>query len=309
MTHIEAICLAGTVIVALLLSFFLPRLVVHRRVRTTSPGPGLKEKLELENSLRATSVQGIAAIVAVVVASVGLTQLFNTAHTTKRQLALSASSQDATVFTEAITQLAAAGDKNQPARLGGVYSLLRLATDDPAEYRSRVVDVLSTYVRQTAPRSSKIPIGPLSARDPSIQKALSALGSFTPRSTNAEFSLSLDTPDDDSKALYLGEATFDGGVFTTSDFAFDSLDGSTFRGADLEGSCFLAGSAGTADFRGADLRGASFLEAGNLTSARFDIRTKWDSSTVWPKDLTLSKTGLGPMFPESSSVRKAPCNP
>ena len=58
-------------------------------------------------------------------------------------------------FTRAIDQLGATdeqGNKKLEIRLGGIYALERIARDSPGRDYATVMEVLSAYVRENAPR-------------------------------------------------------------------------------------------------------------------------------------------------------------
>jgi len=283
-------------VLLVVLASLLPKWIVgwriHRGRKSGSQFKDFKDRLAAENDMRTGAYQALTALVLIVGAGATLLQIFDNEDTTRQQIKLTTRSQDGQQFTQAVSELASRGSNNQPARLGGVYSLTQLATNSPTDYQTRVVDVLSTYLQQGIPRllpTQSPPSGPLVSREPSLQAAITALGGDLANKTDGHLlKLSLDIPD--GQSLYFGGARFDG-FFAGADLKLDGLDDADFRGADLRRACLLGSSVENADFRGADLRGADFRNVENIRKARFDRRTRWNSDTRFPG---VPVPGLGP---------------
>jgi hypothetical protein len=148
-------------------------------------------------------------------------------------------------YTTAIDQIGKRGDDFLQTRLGGIYALERLARDSPAD-QSTIVEVLSAYVRTTAPVRTNgtcagQPAYPLS----DVQAAITVLGRRNP----AEDGLATV----DLHNTCLGGVRV-GGFGTRPKFARSNLRGVDMTHADVS----------IADFAGADLKGA------NLGGARFE---------------------------------------
>lgn len=102
-------------------------------------------RLQLQNNARGTLLQGLAATFFVVTAYLGWQQLQNS----RRQLLLERQGQITERFTKAAEQL---GNNNTDVRLGGMYSLERIARDSSdLEYREIVAQVLIAFIRGRAP--------------------------------------------------------------------------------------------------------------------------------------------------------------
>jgi hypothetical protein len=134
-------------------------------------------RLQLQNNARGTLLQGLAATFFVVTAYLGWQQLQNS----RRQLILERQGQITERFTKAAEQL---GNDNTDVRMGGIYSLARIARDssDP-ENREVVAQVLIAFIRGRSPWPPTRPgqyiaqadiesVPPLRARAADVQTAL-----------------------------------------------------------------------------------------------------------------------------------------
>jgi hypothetical protein len=122
-------------------------------------------RLKLQNDARTTLLQGLAAVLVLTGAGIGASvtlrqvratrdQIRETATASRNQLKLSEQGQVTDRYTNAVGQL---GHEKAPVRLGALYSLERLAQDNP-EYRPTVVDVVCAYLRMpyTLPAQSEL---------------------------------------------------------------------------------------------------------------------------------------------------------
>ena len=285
-------------------------------VGETTPYFDWKDVLDAENAMRSTALTAITAAVVVVGAFLTFTQLVSNegaAHEqirlTNDQVRLTRVSQNGQQFTQAVGQL---GSNQQPTRLGGVYSLVQL-WQSAEEFKNNVPPVLASYIVEEAPKTAPgrtNPGGPLVARDPSLQLALSALGKELADSTRTRvLNLSLQVSDADS--LYLGGATLLGN-FARVNLKYDGLNGAVFYGTDLSGACLLGSGAQGADFRNANLSGANLLDIADLGDAKFNKETKYDDKTKWPKEgrftIKDAEKERLKLMPETA-VRPSPCTP
>ena len=135
-------------------------------------------------------------------------------------------------LTRAITQL---GDDNMAIRLGGIYALERLAKDSDTDH-GRVMDILTAYVRENAPRH----------------------GEDAPQAANKPNKPNKPTTDMQAILTVIGRRKTPGNNRHTArlDLNHTRLVGADLRRADLTG----------ADLTGADLTGADLLMA-DLTDA------------------------------------------
>jgi hypothetical protein len=82
----------------------------------------------------------------------------DTRKVTQEQLRLAEAGQVTERFTNAIKQLGEESEKGDPRleiRIGGIYALERIARDSPERDYSTVMEVLTTYVRNNAPRPAQ----------------------------------------------------------------------------------------------------------------------------------------------------------
>jgi Pentapeptide repeats (8 copies) len=253
-----------------------------------------QRQAELQNDARATLLQGVAGLLLVV-----------GAVATWRQLQISREGQITERFSRAVDQL---GNDKQDVRLGGLYTLERIAADSPADRRT-VQAVLGAYVRTHAPWLVGSPKGPehptptvdrqlpwLQHRATDVQAAMAVLGR-RPTSRN-ELQLYLSRVD--LRGAFLYDARLSNALLRHTNLARAQMPGAQLERADLEDTDLrqanlqrarLTGAnlhhayLQDADLRGADLsradlHGANFqgaqLEGADLTGARFD------DTTVWP---------------------------
>jgi len=97
-----------------------------------------KDLISLENTAEAFIVQALSGAF-----------FFVTAFFSWRNLVVTQEKQITERFSKAIEQL---GDTNLSIRLGGIYSLERIAKDSPKDHVT-VMDILSTFVQETSPSS------------------------------------------------------------------------------------------------------------------------------------------------------------
>lgn len=165
-------------------------------------------------------------------------------------------------FAKAVEQLA---HEEAPAlRLGGVYALDRIADDDPGE-RPRIAELLSAFVRDSAPTTGELP------RD--VHAAVRMLAR---RDWSARVDLS---------GARLAEARLPGARLAGAVLVGTDLSGAVLRGANLR-----RADLGQADLRRAELSGADLREA-TLAGARFSAASA-DAATRWPAGFVPSDHGV-----------------
>jgi hypothetical protein len=111
----------------------------------------------------ASVVQALAVVLTGTVGLIGLLftwrNLSQTRKSTQRSLELTEQGQITERFTRAIDQLGETADNGDPRleiRLGGIYALERIDKESPERaYHSTVMEVLTAYVRENAPRPTK----------------------------------------------------------------------------------------------------------------------------------------------------------
>jgi hypothetical protein len=258
-------------------------------------------RLELQNDVRTTLLQGLGALAVLVGAGF-----------TYRQLRLAREGQVTERFNKAIDHLGKRDD-DRPARgtrlsrtprdgkhqdktddkidvrLGAVYALERIAKNSKDD-REAIAEILAAYVRIQAPwpptRVGQLPEGALldedraglRARAPDIQAALTVLGRRPPppRKTDPLLLHHADLRDAGLVEANLERADLRGAHLERADLRGADLRKADLRGAHLE----------RADLRGADLRKAD-LRGVHLEEARLDdvrLRGAWRTARpAWPK--------------------------
>jgi hypothetical protein len=191
-----------------------------------------------------------------------------TLSTTQEKLEVDREAQITNRFTQSIGQLGAElhdGKPNLEVRLGGIYALERIARDSPAD-RWTITEVLTTYVRQNAPRISQpFPTDP----DQPSQRELwhESLNPTKPR------------VDIQGILTVLGRRIV--AVDRPEPGQLD-LHGTDLRGADLKGARLERALLSRSDLGGVILRRAS-LEAADLAGANLeqaDLRSAYLELTI-----------------------------
>jgi hypothetical protein len=229
------------------------------------------EAVKVQNDVRTTLLQGLGGGVLLLGAYLTWRQLQHNIHSSHEQRELDRQGHLTQRFSTAIDQL---GSSELAVRLGGIYTLARIARSSP-EDRTAVVEVLAAYVRERAPwpptRPEQLPVdtslsdqvgeqGPAS----DVVAAMIVLGEV-PRG-----GLPVKAPqlsDVDLRKAVLGdaappEAPIRGWLnFEQASFARAHLEGTVLRGARLAEAILWRACLAKAYLPGADLRSASLIEA------------------------------------------------
>ncbi|MEU8084140.1 pentapeptide repeat-containing protein [Micromonospora sp. NPDC049101] len=192
-------------------------------------------------------------------------------------------------FTKTVEQI---GSENVDVRIGGLYSLARIAKDSP-EYRAEVTEIVVHYIQGRARDVSReqldIGVDPV-PRD--VQVAAGILGRRQGRGLETKtlnlWGRNLNKTDftkahlADANLCYayvdnsyfeqadLSEATFVAAKMRSASACSANFRGAFFTGADVSGTYFCGTDFTNAFFGGADLTGADF--SGRKAGARWDIR-------------------------------------
>jgi hypothetical protein len=249
----------------------------------------------LDNDARATLLQGIAGLL-----------LVAGAIATWQQVLVSREGQITDRFARAIDHL---GSGKPDVRLGGIYTLERIAKDSPPDRRT-VAAVLAALVRIQAPWMVGAPEGPehpsptvdqrlpwLELRAVDVHTAMLVLGRRPPSRDPLQLYLSRV----DLRAAFLPDARLPSTTMRHTNLARalmrhidlenSDLEDTDLRQADLGGARLSNASLYKAHLQGADLRGADLrktdLRGANFQGARLesaDLRdARVDSTTVWPE--------------------------
>jgi membrane protein implicated in regulation of membrane protease activity len=237
------------------------------RGRFTTAG----EAVTAQNQIRTTLLQGLGGGVLLLGAYLTWRQLQHNISASQEQRELDRQGQLTQRFGTAIDQL---GNQELAVRMGGIYTLARIARSSP-EDRTAVVEVLAAYVRERAPwpptRPDQLPAdaslsdqvgeqGPAS----DVLAAMIVLGEIPRRGEPVKVP---QLPDVDLRKALLGdaappEAPIRGWLnFEQATLARAHLEGTVLRGARLAGAILWQACLAKAYLPGADLREASLIEA------------------------------------------------
>lgn len=206
-----------------------------------------KELAELENGARTTIVQIIGGVALILTFAATWTQIADTRDATNKTLRLNELQQETNRFTVAVQEL---GSSNATLRLGGIYSLERLAQTSTDE-RAPVVQLMVAYLhRNHRVRKNKQWIGEpcvITKWQPQAdtQAALATILRFRPPQARVDLS-GLDL-----SAVRIQDR----------DFAYTNLGGSSLFFAHAEGASFDHASLFGAKLKDACLQRASFIDA------------------------------------------------
>lgn len=234
----------------------LPKAILAGSVKTTSLSG--TQLLSAQSDVRAALLQAVAGFLLVIGAITAWRQVL----IAKRQHLLDRHTAVTEAFTKAIECLGNA--ESLDVRLGGIYSLDRVANDDPAE-RTRIAEILSTYVREHA-----LDGRPLS-RD--VAAVMSIL-------TSRNWPINLD----------LSRVSLPAAPLTGANLRNAYLSDANLSGATLRNACLQDADLARTDLRQADLSGAN-LSGSNLSQARLSA-ARANSFTKWPNDFVPTDHGI-----------------
>ncbi len=233
-----------------------------------------KERIELENDLRETYAQTLGGAILLI----ALLFAWKRMSTTEKIVEVSRQAQMTERFTRAIDQLGATlltGEKKFEIRLGGIYSLERIARESEENHWS-VVEILTAYVREDALRRK----GP----DQRAEKLLGESGgtmklvsSASPQRASADIQAILTVlgrrgltyQDGEEHRLDLTHANLQGIVLADANLRGAILSGSDFQGATLYKVNLVDALLDEADLQRANLNYAD-LQRANLKKARLE---------------------------------------
>jgi hypothetical protein len=255
----------------------------------------------LDPEARSNARQGVrTAAFALLAGAIGVVGAVYTART----FALNRAGQLTDRFTKAIEQL---GHKELDVRLGGIYALERIARDSEEDH-PQVIEVLTAYVREHAPRRQETPeddpprrktpkresdeteprseqmrVAPLPRPPTDVQAVLSVLGR---RNVANDRLVELDL-----SRTELAGANFQDGHFASANFFGANLRRATMVETDIRNASLIS----------ADLRGAHLLRT-NLAGCRL-LRAKLGGAMLEGADLSGATLGAGPFAADLSDAR------
>lgn len=246
---------------------------------------------ELENSYRQTVAQILGGVVLLV--GLGLTLLRIRAN--ERQLQVALEGQITERFTRAIDQL---GNEELFVRVGGIYSLERIARDSPPDHWT-VVEILTAFVRERAPLNAQREevlggrfifegrdVTPSERPSTDVQAALTVVGRRQACQDPKDAQLNLSgvrIPGCNLHSANLERANLRGSVLNEATLVHARL-----AGADLRDASIIDARLGNVDLSGADLTSTilsgSLMEHANLEGAvmGWNEQWEWDASVSAP---------------------------
>jgi hypothetical protein len=304
---------AAVALVLLLLGFLVVPRLLHpplspvelQRVASVEKRLELRQAQDrLQADARATLLQGVAGLLLVI----GVIA-------TWRQVRVTREGQITERFARAVDHL---GSDKPDVRLGGIYTLERIAKDSPPDRRT-VVAVLGAFVRNHVPWLVDAPGGPehptptvdeqmswLQYRAADVQAAMTVLGRRLPSRDPVDLFLSRI----DLRGVHLVGAQLSNAAFRHSNLARSAMDRVNLEASDLgdadlrrawlvharlKGANLSQAHLQDADLRGADLQNANLqgahlqgadLSGANLQGARLDkadlTNVRYDAATLWP---------------------------
>ena len=245
-TSWRGICLLAVLVLAVLIC--VPPWQVER-VRARLDKPDAYQLASLEDEYRRTLAQILAGCGLLV----GLYWTSRRVKATEDNVSVAEEGHITEGFTKAIVQL---GDDKMAIRLGGIYALERIAKDSEKHY-GPIMEVLTAYVREKAPRREEdIPTAAVKLTT-DIQAVLTVIG----RRKATE----IKRPDD---LLDLTHTHLAGVNLEWANLSGLSLFGANLRGANLCGANLKVTALGRADLTMALLIGAENLTAEQVQSAK-----------------------------------------
>lgn len=238
----------------------LPQYLLDSRGVSLTP----KERLDIEAGIRSTLVQILGGAVIVL----GL-------YFTARGFHLTREGQITDRYAKAIEHL---GNSNADVRIGGLYSLARIARDSHVDAQM-ITEVLTSFVREHTRTGHRKPSDAKVEAD--VQAALSVLAT-RPNAGRERKRL-------DFYHSGLNDADLRSGDFRKAMFDYSRLDGAIFAGARLDGADLSFCTAKGAAFTTSTARGAHFVNAKYING--WFLSVDLTDSDFYGCDLTASDFG------------------
>lgn len=205
----------------------------------------------------------LTALGALLFAGLSLNTTRNQFVATQGQIDIAQESQINDRYSRAVEQLGQQGSDHLYSRVGGIYSLGRLAHDSPRD-QPTVLEVLGAFVRTAAPAKIRISSDKEDCPDlsvsPDIQAALTVIGRRNPNHDGIRIDL---------HGICLRKAQLTGANLSNADLADTVLGSANLEGADLSDANLSHANLSGAILPGANLSKAD-LEYANLAFAGLD---------------------------------------
>lgn len=212
------------------------------------------------------------AISTTVTAIVALGALYFTGQSltaTREQMALSERGQVTDRFAKAVEHL---GSEKIDIRLGGIYSLRRLADDSPRD-RIPIVRILTAFVRQNAPKVDTPACDPLAETAEDVKAALEIVGQV-----NSKIEFPRDLQLYDFPIITLSRICLPGILLSGVDLRRSIITDVKFNGSDFVGVNLADATITGVDFQDAIISGVDFKGAG-FSQSNF-INSSFENSTL-----------------------------
>lgn len=243
--------LCAALVVIVIISFGpLPEQLLNNSVHLKSLTA--VQQASAESSIRGSVLQAVGGVLLVVGAVTAWRQLIlsRQQHTLDRQVAITEA------FAKAVEHI---GSQDAiGVRLGGIYSLDRIADNDPSE-KSRVASILTAFIREHSSNQQDV------HRD--VHAAITVLAR---RAWPTSIDLS---------STYLRGISVPNAILTSVLLEHADLGGAILRGADMRNTDLRGADLREADLRGVNLDGAQLSNA-RMSGARADTETKWPTGYI-----------------------------
>ena len=183
-------------------------------------------------------------------------------------------------ITEAIAHLGQEGDDNMGIRLGGISALGQLAQDSEKDH-GRIMEVLTAYVRENAPRQEEDPSTPPEPPPPTDIRAILTVLGWRETTGKNRGTDRLDLNHTRLTMADLSDANLCGADLSDANLCGANLCGANLGSADLN--------EGDGELRVVDLRDARLIDA-DLTGADLD-GAYLDGADLTGADLTGANLG------------------
>ena len=178
-------------------------------------------------------------------------------------------------FTQAIAQL---GDDKMAIRLGGIYALERIAKDSEKDH-GPIMEVLTAYVRENAPRQEQDPQNCAKKPPTDIQAILTVIGR---RKTTDIKRLDdfLDLTNTHLAGITLYKADLSGANLSRARLHGVNLSGAGLHGINLSGALLIGVDLHEAGLSRADLHEANLIGAKKLTEEQVREAENWEEAIL-----------------------------
>jgi uncharacterized protein YjbI with pentapeptide repeats len=304
LTTTPVLFLVGAAAIAALCAiWWIPR---RQAARWRDSGITGKELADLENSARGTLVQILGGVALILTFAATWTQIDDTRRTTNDTLQLNREQQETQRFTEAVREL---DSKALEQRLGGIYGLGRIASEDVASRRS-IEQILIAWLdrpvalpRQKASSTEGIECLQFNRAKqplPDTQAALGVVLTF-----EQALGEKVDLTGADLRGVRLSHDNLQLITLSQTQLAGAQLDHTVLDGVSLDSSCLNHANLQAAQMKSADLRDSHLnsvnLSHANLSGADMSGAGVTNSSL----DSAILRNAVPPLHLTGTTVQKA----